>query len=138
MLQLLYGWMQDNQTLLWGLGLLSLGTFLGTLIVVPLIVIHLPQGYFRAETRSNPLPNKGLRWLYLLLKNVVGLVFVLAGVAMLVLPGQGLLTIAIGTSLVSFPGKRRLVRWIIRKETVLNSINWLRHKAKRPPLQAPE
>jgi hypothetical protein len=59
----------------------------------------------------------------------------LAGVAMLVLPGQGLLTLLMGFLLVDFPGKYRLERWLFARPIVRRPINWLRHRAGRVPLQ---
>ena len=61
----------------------------------------------------------------------------LAGIAMLALPGQGILTILVGITLLNFPGKRRLELRIVRQRRVLRAINWMRAKAKRPPLVLP-
>ena len=54
---------------------------------------------------------------------------------MLLTPGQGLLSILVGIMLMDLPGKYKVERAIIRKEKVLSTINWLRAKAHRPPLQ---
>ena len=67
-------------------------------------------------------------------KNALGVVFVLAGVAMILLPGQGVLTILLGIMLTEFPGKYRFERWLVRRRAVLGAINWLRERAGRPPL----
>jgi hypothetical protein len=67
-------------------------------------------------------------------KNVTGLLFVLAGVAMLVLPGQGILTMLIGISLMDFPGKQHIEARIVGQATVLKVINSLRAKFGKPPL----
>jgi drug/metabolite transporter (DMT)-like permease len=40
-------------------------------------------------------------------KNLLGVAFVLAGVMMLVLPGQGVLTIVVGAVLADFPASTR-------------------------------
>ena len=40
-------------------------------------------------------------------KNLLGVFFVLIGIAMLVLPGQGILTIIAGMMLLDFPGRHR-------------------------------
>jgi hypothetical protein len=53
---------------------------------------------------------------------------------MLVLPGQGLLTILIGLVLVNFPGKYYLERKVIEQKKVLATMNWIRGKANRPPV----
>jgi hypothetical protein len=75
-----------------------------------------------------------LRVIGLAVKNAVGLVFLLAGFAMLFLPGQGILTMLIGISLVDFPGKRRLEATLIGQPTVLSAINSMRNKFNKPPL----
>ena len=54
---------------------------------------------------------------------------------MLVLPGQGLLTILLGVTLLDFPGKFRMQKWVISRKGVLDSINWIRAKAHKRPLE---
>jgi hypothetical protein len=73
----------------------------------------------------------------LVLKNACGIVFLIAGIAMLILPGQGFLTVLIGVMLVNFPGKYRLERRFIRIRPVARSINWIRSRAGQPPLRMP-
>ena len=53
---------------------------------------------------------------------------------MLVLPGQGVLTILIGIMFINFPGKYRLERWVVMRAPVLGAINRLRANAGRMPL----
>jgi len=52
-------------------------------------------------------------------------------------PGPGVVTILIGLSLMSFPGKRKLEMRILRAGPVLSGINWMRAKAGRPELRMP-
>lgn len=68
----------------------------------------------------------------------MGLLLVLAGLSMLILTGQGLLTLAIGIALLDFPGKRRIVRCIIGQRRILSAINRLRARAHKEPLEAPQ
>ena len=74
------------------------------------------------------------RLLGLVLKNIIGVIFILAGLAMLVLPGQGVLTILLGIMLMNFPGKSALELHIVQQPTVLRAINWMRQRAHRPAL----
>ena len=69
----------------------------------------------------------------LVLRNAVGWVFVVAGIAMLVLPGQGLLSILAGLVLIDFPGKHRLERRLLGSPGVRRAMNWLRRRAGKPP-----
>src|SRR4051812_30124363 len=57
---------------------------------------------------------------------------------MLVLPGQGVLTIIAGMMLLDFPGRQRLERWLVQRPAVLRSINWRRKRNNRPLLVAGE
>ena len=67
-------------------------------------------------------------------KNVLGYIFVVTGLILLVLPGQGIFTVLVGVMLLNFPGKHQLARWIIARQPVLRSINWLRRRAGRAAL----
>ena len=69
-----------------------------------------------------------------IVKNAVGAVFLFAGFLMLFLPGQGVLTMLIGISMLDFPGKRKLEAKLIGQPTVLNVINHMRKKRGKPPL----
>ena len=97
------------------LGLLSLAV---TILLLPTFITRLPIDYFTddrvADATPRTLPHLALR----ILKNAVGVVLVVAGVLMTVLPGQGLLTILVGLVLVEFPGKRRLERAVARRPAV--------------------
>lgn len=122
--------------ILWLTGL-SLVTFVGTLVIVPLLVARIPSDYF-AHAKRHRTPwaahHPFVRGALLFAKNLAGYVFILAGIVMLVLPGQGLLTIFIGVMLLDFPGKYRFERWLATRRPVAKSVNWLRKRAKRPPL----
>jgi len=115
---------------------LSILCFIGSLIAIPLILINLPPRYFDERHPRTWLKDHHpiLRAVALGVKNLLGLVFFLGGLAMLVLPGQGLLTVLIGMSLVDFPGKRALERELVGRPTVLKVINRLRQRFNRPPL----
>lgn len=125
----------SGQTLLW-LAFSSVILFVGTLIAIPLILVRLPSNYFDSDYPHSWMRNHHpvLRMLGHLIKNILGAIFLLAGFAMLFLPGQGLLTMLIGISLMDFPGKRELERKLIGQPTVLSTINKMREKFGTPPL----
>jgi hypothetical protein len=133
-------WIRANQVLTGGLFALSALMFVGGLILMPLVVARIRPDYFLHDRppegswrRRHPV----IRLSVLIVKNGLGLVLLLAGLAMLVLPGQGVLTILVGISLLNFPGKRRLELKIVRQAPVLRAINWMRARAGRPPLRLP-
>jgi hypothetical protein len=75
-----------------------------------------------------------LRMAFLVTKNTLGAVLFITGVLLLVLPGQGILTILAALALLDFPGKRSLEMRILHRPAIMKSINWLRQRAGRQPL----
>ena len=53
---------------------------------------------------------------------------------MLILPGQGLLTMMVGLVLSDYPGKKAFEKKIIASEPILKTINWSRKKSGVKPL----
>lgn len=114
----------------------SVVMFVGTLIAIPIILMRLPADYFDTRIPRPWMENHHplLRVLGHIVKNVVGAIFLFAGFLMLFLPGQGVLTMLIGLSLIEFPGKRRVEAKIVGQSAVLNTINAMRAKFGKPPL----
>lgn len=131
----LWSWLQGHSSLLAWLFVLSIGSLVVTALLLPVVVRRLPPDYFVA-TRHDLAAQRSLwQWIGHVAKNALGVLFVLAGIAMLVLPGQGLLTILIGLLLVDFPGKRRLELRFVRRRGVLEFLNRMRARHGRPPLR---
>ena len=121
----------------WWLLIASAAMFVLTLLAVPVLVVRIPSDYFADSDRSGSSYSPRfpwVRWIWLIIKNVLGVGFLFLGALMLVLPGQGILTILIGIMLLDFPGKFRLQRWVVSRKGVLDSINWIRKKRGREPL----
>ena len=131
-------WSTIDETTLFALAVFSVISFVGTLILVPVLVARIPAAYFAEKKRHRWEPwahqHPAIRWTLLIAKNLVGYIFIVFGIAMLVLPGQGVLTILIGVMFINFPGKYRLERWVVMREPVLGVINKLRGRAGRAPL----
>jgi putative transmembrane protein PGPGW len=134
-------WCKTHPGILWWIFLASMALSFLTPLAVGWAIVQLPTDYFTRKKRR-PLSvweeHVVLRPLYLIAKNLLGIILVLAGIAMLVLPGQGVLTIVVGLVLMNFPGKFRLERWLATRSVVWQSLNWLRRQAKRPPLEWPD
>ncbi|MCE2543286.1 MAG: hypothetical protein J4F30_07620 [Acidobacteria bacterium] len=120
---------------------ISLVMFLGSLALIPVLLVRMPADYFaRSESpfaswrRRHPLAGSALQ----AARNLLGFVLLLAGLAMMVLPGQGIITILMALTLLDFPGKRRLELRIVRQRQVRASIDWVRRRAGRPPLVVPD
>ncbi len=122
-----------------GLGIASLVLFVLSAAGVPWFVARVPTDYFSRRELEHmhiaPSPRSLWRVVGRVLKNLLGLVLVLAGIAMMLLPGQGLLTVFVGLLLLEFPGKHRLERRLIGWGPIYRAINGLRRRAGRPPLE---
>jgi len=133
-------WVSEYEGLLQWLGGLSLLLFVATLVIFPLIIIQLPADYFIRDCRDPAYQSRrhpAVWFTLMVLKNLLGVALILAGLAMLVLPGQGLLTILIGLTLVNFPGKFALERRMVRRPRVSKTLNRIRARAGKPPLEIP-
>lgn len=132
-------WEWLNANTLW-LGLFSVIVFVGSLLVIPILVANIPKDYFVDQQRHLSRYNQFHPALYamiIILKNVVGSLLILAGIAMLVLPGQGMLTTLIGLSLTDFPGKYTLEQKLIARDGIFNALNWIRKQTGKEPLFRP-
>lgn len=124
--------MTINPQILTTLGILSIVTFVASLIIIPIIISRLPRDYFVSDSKKNFEIKKKNGLYYAAIqfaKNLFGILFILAGIAMLVLPGQGVLTILIGLGITNFPGKNKLERKLVANKQVFKSLNWIRKKA---------
>lgn len=116
----------------------SITTLVMTFILLPFMIVRLPEDYFLEGNRPRPLSRYLIVHLMLTaLKNVLGLGFVVLGILLLVVPGQGLLTIIVGLTVMNYPGKFRLERWLVMRPHVLPALNWLRERYGYAPLEDP-
>src|SRR5881628_2414849 len=139
-----------SKDLLLSLFVLSVVTFVVSLVGIPFLLVRLPPHYFDERHPRTWMEDHHpvLRLIGLVFKNAVGILLFIAGVAMIVLPGQGVLTMLIGVSLLDFPtmivlpgqgvltmligvslldfpGKRQLERRLIGQRALLRRINKL-------------
>jgi hypothetical protein len=135
-----YSWVLDNGALLGALALVGLVSLVASVLLLPFLVVRIPADYFSHRRRHeeyardrHPLVHRAI----VILKNGLGVLLILAGLAMLVLPGQGILTLLIGLMLTDFPGKYHLEKRLIGQPGVLKAVNWLRARAGHAPLESP-
>ena len=116
--------------------ILFLVSMLASALIVGILIVKIPENYFSSHYHQDFLPNTPwlARWSMVIIKNIVGLILILAGIVMLIGPGQGILTILIGLIMMDIPGKRPLEAKIIKRPTVLSAVNNLRARYEKPPL----
>jgi len=129
-------WLEDHAALLSWLFALSLVSLVLVLALLPRVVARLPVDYLDPARPAEGAPRTIGGQLRRLARNLVGWLFVAVGVALLVLPGQGLLTILIGLVLVDVPGKRALERRVLSRPRVLDLVNSMRRRRGAQPLSS--
>lgn len=114
-------------------------SFLANLGIVSWILVKLPADHFSKSRKTKfwagPRP-----WLHaakVIGKNIGGILLVALGVVLSLpgVPGQGLLTVLLGIMLLDFPGRHRLEQKLLSKPSIVNSINKLRGRFGKKPLQ---
>ena len=133
-------WSSLNSDLLFLLGSLSIFILIISVFMMVLIISFLPEDYFKSENRNliSSVQNSRyplLKLLVLITKNFFGVLLLLSGILMLVLPGQGILTIITGLVFMDYPGKYKFERKLLRQKGVINSINWIRSRLSKPSLK---
>ena len=133
-------WSSMNSDLLFLLGSLSIFILIISVFMMVIIISFLPEDYFKSENRnlissvqSSQYPL--LKLLVLITKNFFGILLLMSGILMLVLPGQGILTIITGLVFMDYPGKYKFERKLLKQKGVINSINWIRSRLSKPSLK---
>lgn len=117
----------------------SLALFVASLILLPRALCALPEDWLLQPPPDPAAERERWRrhpWRFLL-RNLMALLLILAGVAMLVLPGQGLLTILVGVGVSDLPGRRRALRAVAFQRGVLAVIDAVRRRGGQRPLLHP-
>src|SRR5882757_410940 len=116
-------WMSQHG---WLMLAISLGTLVVSLAGGILVIIKMPADHFVRPQEHSAHP------VMRVLKNVAGVLLLILGIVMSLplVPGPGLVFLAVGVSLTSFPGKKRFERMTLRRGWVMGAINWIRAKAR--------
>jgi hypothetical protein len=108
----------------------SVVMFVGSLIAIPWLIRKLPADHFVRPPQKHSLATK-------ILRNVAGAVLIALGIAMLVLPGQGVIAILFGLSVVDLPVKTRILRRLLCQKKIQEGVQRIRSKAGKQPLVIP-
>lgn len=118
-----------------GLFLLSLGV---SFAAIALVMVKIPENYFSSHYERDFMPGSTwlVRWGAVILKNILGVFLVALGIVLSLpgVPGQGFLTIFLGIIMLDIPGKRPWEAKIIKRPSILSTINNLRARYNKPPL----
>lgn len=116
---------------------ISIAMLIMGILLTPILVAAIPEDYFTRDEKSAQSNKKPSIKLFIgrVLKNTLGVMLILGGILMLVLPGQGLITLLLGLLLTDYPGKHKLEIAIFNRPKILSTINWLRRKQGKNDLE---
>lgn len=119
--------------------LIFLASFFINLGIVSFILVKLPADHFSKSRKTKfwAGPRPAIHAAKVIGKNIGGLLLVALGIVLSLpgVPGQGLLTVLLGVMLLDFPGRERLEQKLLSKPSIVNTINRLRERFKKPPLE---
>lgn len=108
----------------------SIAMFIGSLVAIPIIIRRLPPDHFVRPPQQHSLKAKVVR-------NALGALLVAAGIAMLVLPGQGIIAILFGLSIMDLRIKDNIIRRLLCQKKIQEGVQRIRSKAGKQPLTIP-
>jgi hypothetical protein len=108
----------------------SIAMFVGSLVAIPWMIRRLPSDHFVRPPQAHSLKTKVLR-------NVAGAILVALGIAMLVLPGQGIIAVLFGLSIMDLKIKARIMRRLLCQKKIQEGVQRIRAKAGKQPLAIP-
>jgi ABC-type Fe3+ transport system permease subunit len=112
---------------------LSLAIALMSAAVAAAVLVGLPADYLR----RHPDRRERRSALRSFARNAVGGVLVAIGALLAIpgVPGQGLLLVLAGLTLLDFRGKRRLAAKLLARPSLMRAVNGLRRRFSQPPLE---
>jgi len=98
------------------------------------VIVRMPADYFVGKRGGAPL-----HWGWVVARNLLGVLLVALGIVLSIpgVPGQGLLTILVGTVLLDIPGKHALERRIVARPGVRRALDRIRARFGKPPFEPP-
>lgn len=139
-MNVLFDFIRDHPGLVSWAVTVSIATFVLSALLLPLAVGALPAEYFVGDHAPRPAwTQRHVRtWRVVqILKNLFGAALLLIGLAMLVLPGQGILTMLAALILLDLPKKRGLEQRIVSRPAIHRALNWIRARRGRGPFVLP-
>jgi hypothetical protein len=134
----MWQWISEHRALAWSVTGASAAIFIASLFIIPALIVRIEPDYYAHQQRPPSRWARSsavVRMLVIIGRNLLGETLMIAGLAMHVLPGQGVLSSVVGFMLIDVPAKYRMEQWLLRRRMIHRPINWLRRRAGREPLK---
>lgn len=126
---------RDHAPLLAGVATASVAFVVAGALLGPFVISRLPRDYFCAShARRRPAArHPTLQFIVRVARNIGGLLLAVVGLLLLILPGQGILTLIAALLLMDVPTKRRHLRALVKRPGIRRALNWLRGRFGKEP-----
>lgn len=114
--------------------LVALSTTTLSLLVAPFILQRLPTDYFARTIAHKKSWSTGALAVRIL-RNLLAAALFLLGIALLSLPGPGIVTILLALGLSDLPIRTRLFRWVMQRPKLRRTVDRLRVRVGKKPLE---
>jgi hypothetical protein len=125
-----------SQDFIWVLAA-SVLVFFGSLVIAWLLILRLPEDHLCRPTPTNCRKTPQSPLSYFVRKTVLnslGFILLMTGIIMQFTPGQGVLFILLGVTLMDLPYKHEMTRRLARRKGILRIINRIRRRSGKPAL----
>ncbi|MDB4494473.1 PGPGW domain-containing protein [bacterium] len=126
-----------SQYFIWMVAL-SLMVFIVSLVIAWLMILRLPEDYLCRPDTTNCRETPQSPLSYFVRKivfNSLGFILLMIGIIMLFTPGQGVLFILLGVTLMDLPYKHEMTQRLARRKGILSIINRIRRKSGKQALR---
>ena len=124
-----WDWISDNYRVIQWVGLVSVLLFFLSLFILRCVIVRLPDDYFVIDSPASNKHSGNLIDLALrVAKNLFGFLLIICGIILLVIPGQGLVTIVLGAWIIDLPWIIKIKRKFVYSRLVKGALNWIRSK----------
>lgn len=124
-----WDWISDNYRVIQWVGLVSVLLFFLSLFILRCVIVRLPDDYFVIDSPASNKHSGNLIDLALrVAKNLFGFLLIICGIILLVIPGQGLVTIVLGAWIIDLPWIIKIKRKFVYSRLVKRALNWIRSK----------
>lgn len=112
--------------------------FIVSLVIAWLMILRLPEDYLCRPDTTNCRETPQSPLSYFVRKivfNSLGFILLMIGIIMLFTPGQGVLFILLGVTLMDLPYKHEMTQRLARRKGILSIINRIRRKSGKQALR---
>lgn len=114
------------------IGIVSFGVFAGSLVITIWMILSLPADFWQERDSDSKEKNHPA---ISLLRNILAVALFPAGLIMLVMPGQGILTLLAAFLVSDFPFRKKIINKLLDSPRIERGLNRIRRRFGKEPFR---